>query len=200
MIFDKIRENRISAAIISTVLSVLLVISMIASVTAVLGADYASAAETERTGTVNASSLYVRSGPGTSYAAVGYVVDGEEVKIISDATDYNGSKWYYISYSGVGGSGKGYSSATYITETTGKSTTYTYDSAFEASMTSEGFPESYKEYLRTLHAKHPNWVFKAAQTGLLWDDVIKKEGTLGKSLVASSSPASAIKGLVFARF
>ena len=193
MIFSKIRENRISAAIISVVLSVLLVISMIASVmtvTMMLGTDYASAAETERTGTVNASSLFVRSGPGTSYASVGYVVDGEEVKILSDATDSNGGKWYYISYSGVGGSGKGYSSATYISETTGKSTTYTYDSDFEASMTSEGFPESYKDYLRTLHAKHPNWVFKAAQTGLLWNDVIKKEGTLGKTLVASSSPDS----------
>ncbi len=182
---SKFKGNRISAVALSFLLCITLIMSSLA-----FGTDFASAAETERTGTVNASSLFVRSGPGTSYASVGYVVDGEEVRILSDATDANGSKWYYISYSGVGGSGTGYSSATYISETTGQSTTYTYDSDFEASLTSEGFPESYKDYLRALHAKHPNWVFRAAQTGLLWDDVIKKEGTLGKTLVASSSPDS----------
>ena len=35
---------------------------------------------------------------------------------------------------------------------------------FETSIS--GFPESYKPYLRALHAKYPNWVFKPYNTGL----------------------------------
>lgn len=34
------------------------------------------------------------------------------------------------------------------------------DSAFESYMNSQGFPESYKPYLRTLHEQYPNWVFE----------------------------------------
>lgn len=35
------------------------------------------------------------------------------------------------------------------------------DPDFEAYMTDQGFPESYKPNLRSLHYKYPNWVFKA---------------------------------------
>ena len=64
------------------------------------------------------------------------------------------------------------------------------DSAFESYMNSQGFPESYKPYLRTLHEQYPNWVFKSAQTGLSWDEVIRRESKIGTSLVAASSPVS----------
>ena len=57
-------------------------------------------------------------------------------------------------------------------------------------MDTQGFPESYKPYLRTLHAKYPNWNFRAARTGLSWNDVLEREGKLGKSLVSSSAPSS----------
>ena len=35
----------------------------------------------------------------------------------------------------------------------------TDDLDFEEMLIREGFPESYKEGLRQLHAKHPNWCF-----------------------------------------
>lgn len=67
---------------------------------------------------------------------------------------------------------------------------YETDAKFEAYLDAQGFPESYKPYLRTLHAKYPNWNFRAARTGLSWNDVLEREGKLGKSLVSSSAPSS----------
>ena len=172
--------------VISKILALTLCVALVAGTLALgAGATSAYAADSEKTGTVTTASLYVRSGPGTSYSSTGYLIGGDEVTILSEAYDSSGSKWYYISYSGIGGSGTGYSSATYID--VNNESTYEYDASFENELSSEGFPESYKEALRKLHAQYPEWKFKAAQTGLSWDDVIAKESKLGTSLVASSS-------------
>lgn len=40
------------------------------------------------------------------------------------------------------------------------------DQAFEDLLNTQGFPETYKQYLRAIHDVHPNWIFKA----LLVDD------------------------------
>lgn len=57
--------------------------------------------------------------------------------------------------------------------------------AFEAYMTAQGFPESYKPYLRELHADNPKWVFKAQLTGLDWSSALSKEQVVGRSLLSS---------------
>lgn len=49
------------------------------------------------------------------------------------------------------------------------------DSAFETEMTKQGFPDSYKPALRSLHYEHPNWKFVGMKTGLNFEDVINKE-------------------------
>lgn len=49
---------------------------------------------------------------------------------------------------------------------------YAADSSFEAAMSAEGFPESYKTYLRQLHQAHPNWTFKAKQLDFTWDQAL----------------------------
>lgn len=59
-----------------------------------------------KTGTVTASSLSVRSGPGTTYSILGYVKLNQTVRI----TGKEGN-WYVIDF----GTAKGYVSATYIT-------------------------------------------------------------------------------------
>ena len=46
------------------------------------------------------------------------------------------------------------------------------DGSFEARLTQQGFPESYKVKLRELHKKYPEWVFTAMHTNLEWSDVI----------------------------
>ncbi|MCR4608141.1 MAG: cadherin-like beta sandwich domain-containing protein [Eubacterium sp.] len=52
---------------------------------------------------------------------------------------------------------------------------YAADDKFEEQMNKEGFPESYKPYLREMHEQHPSWVFKAKKTGLSWNDVMEGE-------------------------
>ncbi len=57
---------------------------------------------------------------------------------------------------------------------------------FETQLTQEGFPESYKGYLRNLHSIYPSWVFKAYNTGLDWSTVIAAESKAGKNLIPSN--------------
>lgn len=50
------------------------------------------------------------------------------------------------------------------------------DQAFEDELNRQGFPESYKQALRALHTKHPNWTFTAMHTGLdFWTSVITEK-------------------------
>jgi beta-N-acetylglucosaminidase/uncharacterized protein YgiM (DUF1202 family) len=63
----------------------------------------------------------------------------------------------------------------------------TDDLDFEMKLTLQGFPESYKEPLRLLHALHPNWEFIAYHTGLDWtNEVIPNESIPGKNLIPNS--------------
>ncbi|MDD4112385.1 MAG: hypothetical protein PHC56_05075, partial [Herbinix sp.] len=57
---------------------------------------------------------------------------------------------------------------------------------FETRLSMEGFPETYKDSLRRLHAIHPNWVFEAYHTGLDWNTVITAESIPGKNTIPNS--------------
>lgn len=57
---------------------------------------------------------------------------------------------------------------------------------FETYLDQQGFPESYKPYLRALHMQYPNWIFEAYQTGLDWNTVIDEESISGKNLLPNS--------------
>lgn len=154
----------------------------------VLFAAPADAAETSvssgASGTVVIEALNVRSGAGTLNSVIGTVYMGQTVTILKSEKDYTGTVWYQISYQG----GTGYVSSDYISINSDNE--YTYDAAFEEELTRQGFPESYKTYLRKLHADYPNWVFQACQTGIKWSDAVDKESKPGVSLIPGTSPAS----------
>ena len=67
-------------------------------------------AYTERQATVNASSLNVRSGPGTSYSRVTSVSKGASVTVINEVNGSDGEQWYQIRT----GSGTGYVLGSYL--------------------------------------------------------------------------------------
>ncbi len=136
------------------------------------------------TGTVVIDALNVRSGAGTLNQAIGMVYAGESLTILGTEKDSIGGTWYRISYGG----GIGYVSADYVTINSDNQ--YVHDNDFEAAMEQQGFPESYKPYLRQLHADYPEWVFQACHTNLDWSSVIERESPPGVSLVPGSSPAS----------
>lgn len=137
--------------------------------------------------TVKASSLNVRSGAGTGYQAIGRLAAGASIQVLGEQRGTDGKTWYQIRFSGTGGTEQtGYASAEYVR----LPVSYTTDSDFEAKLSAEGFPESYKNGLRQLHAQYPNWVFKAKKTGLDWNTVIENEALLGQNLVSSGSISS----------
>lgn len=146
-----------------------------------------AAAYTERTASINGTNVNVRSGPGTTNSVVTRLTRGAAVTVTGEATASDGALWYQIRFTGSGGAQTtGYVSSAYIKFPVA----YTSDADFEAYLAAQGFPDSYKDGLRALHAQYPNWVFTAQQTGLNWDEVIYNESIVGTNLVSTNSISS----------
>ena len=142
----------------------------------------------EKQGTIIASSLNVRSGPGTGNASIARLANGTAVTVIGEDTASDGVLWYKIRFTGSGGAQTtGYVSSHYVKLA---SQNIVSDSNFEAYMTQQGFPESYKQGLRELHSKYPKWKFTALQTGLDWNTAVAEESKVTRNLVARSSISS----------
>ena len=136
-------------------------------------------------GSCTADVLNVRSGAGTGYSKTGTVSYGDSLTILSETTDSSGAKWYKISCGNV----TGYVSAAYV-QLTSSGSQGSSDADFESYMIKQGFPESYKPYLRTLHEQHPKWIFTAQKLGVDWNTALKEECVVGRNLVHSSALAS----------
>ncbi|MDB8737042.1 SH3 domain-containing protein [Ruminococcus bicirculans (ex Wegman et al. 2014)] len=162
---------------ISYILSFAIAASMAASCLTVSAANMM--------GSCTADVLNVRSGAGTGYSKTGTVSYGDSLTILSETTDSSGAKWYKISC----GSVTGYVSAAYV-QLTSSGSQGSSDADFESYMTKQGFPESYKPYLRTLHEQHPKWIFTAQKLGVDWNTALKEECVVGRNLVHSSALAS----------
>lgn len=135
------------------------------------------------TGTVNTDRLNMRSGPGTNYSSIQMLSMNMKAEILDSVTGTDGKTWYRI----LAGQKEGYVRSDYIN----RAVVYSADDAdFESYMNAQGFPESYKNALRGLHAQHPNWVFVGMQTGLDWNEVLKEESRVGLNLVDANSNSS----------
>ena len=133
----------------------------------------------QRTGTINATNVNVRSGPGTSYGRVGKVTKGDYGIIIGEEKDDSGSIWYQMTIDEI----EGWVISTYVD-------VKVESLDFKEYLTLAGFPETYHAGLIALHEKYPNWVFEAQQTGLTWNEVITAESKLGRNLVHRNSISS----------
>lgn len=155
------------------------------AIAASMAASCLTASAANMTGSCTADVLNVRSGAGTSYSKTGTVSYGDGLTILSETTDSSGAKWYKISCGNV----TGYVSAAYV-QLTSSGSQGSSDADFESYMTKQGFPESYKPYLRTLHEQHPKWIFTAQKLGVDWNTALKEECVVGRNLVHSSALAS----------
>lgn len=169
--------NELIKKIISYILSFAVAVSMAASCL--------TASAANMTGSCTADVLNVRSGAGTGYSKTGTVSYGDSLTILSETTDSSGAKWYKISCGNV----TGYVSAAYV-QLTSSGSQSSSDADFESYMTKQGFPESYKPYLRKLHEQHPKWIFTAQKLGVNWNTALKEECVVGRNLVHSSALAS----------
>lgn len=126
--------------------------------------------------------LSVREGAGTTYTRLGLIYDGTTVTITGEKKASDGVLWYAIDYNG----GTGYVSGQYIRLINAPED----DKEFEAYLKEQGFPESYWDGLKLLHAMYPEWVFRADHNGFDWDYAVDQESKIGNSLVQSTSKSS----------
>ncbi len=132
----------------------------------------------------------VRTGPSTSYEIL--TINGENqyyledvlYKVIGKQTNEKNELWYNViniinnvEYQ------------TWVREDFVLLHYYELDAVFEAHLESEGFPEEYRDYLRFLHTKYPNWIFKAFHTNIVFADILAAQSVLGKSLISGSNLA-----------
>ncbi|MCR5283244.1 MAG: SH3 domain-containing protein [Lachnospiraceae bacterium] len=160
--------------------------------------------------------IRVRKSPVTG-VQVSTLMKNTKVTLISEKKGSDGMTWYRVKFKGGGKTVKGYvrsdllalqPRAQKVTDTkktaeseededeeeeeeeTVPEAVILSDAQFEAEMTAQGFPESYKKGLRALHEQHPTWSFKAKNTGLDWNTALTAESRVGLNLVSKGSITS----------
>lgn len=96
------------------------------------------------------------------------LVNGTEVSVLGEELDGDGDLWYKIAY-GDGFKDTGYAFSTRVRIIYD----YVFDADFEKNL--ENFPESYRDLLRQLHAKYPNWQFIAHNLDLSFNDAVNAQ-------------------------
>ncbi len=121
------------------------------------------------------ASIPVRTEPGIksnpNSVVKGWLSSGDIVKVLGEARDPDKDLWYLIGY-GVGYNETGYVLPKQIGSFLGY---YTKDDVFEAKLTEQNFPESYKVKLRELHFLYPNWKFVAENINMNFVDAVAGE-------------------------
>lgn len=149
---------------------------------------------------VKAGPLNVRSKASTSSSKVGSLKEGAEIKITGEY-ETSSMDWYTLKYNGK----TRYVAAQYVTigalsggsetgsdkgqEDTGGGNDMT-DKEFKQDLVDQGFPTSYVTKLMELHEEHPQWIFKAQDTGVKWSTAVSKQTVIGRNLVSSSTANS----------
>lgn len=154
--------------IISIGLSVILTLGLLQSIN--FNREAVVMAETTAQITPGMTNVNVRKSASTTSAVLTQVNGGQPLTIL----DQPNSSWYHVTFSKSNTTYTGYVHADYVSITTAGNPGNS-DADFEAYLTAQGFPDSYKSYLRELHKAHPNWKFVAVQTGLDWNTVIENE-------------------------
>ena len=146
--------------------------------------------DAEREARVIEDSVRIRTGPGTEYPQfrinneVQYFTKGQTIYVIAEEKDTDGDIWYKVRFELYGNEYVQYIYSKYAQLRVTSS-----DADFDQYLIDEGFPESYWESLRELHAIHPEWNYMAYHTGLQWQEVIDMESRLGYNLISGSNLA-----------
>ena len=148
--------------------------------------------KTKKKAYITATALNVRAKASTKGKKVGTVLKNKTIYIKSKSVTKSGVVWYRFTYKSKNAyvNGKfvkiGSPSKAVTTSTTQASNT----DDFEAYMKEQGFPASYKPYLRKLHKEHPKWIFIAKKAGYSWDTLNTKARKRGVNCIDSTLPKS----------
>lgn len=133
---------------------------------------------------INENYATVRKSASTSSSSVDRIYLGTTVDVVGTAKASSGCSegWYKITY--YNNTKTGYVCKRLVDKYEDITAS---DAAYEKVLKEEGFPESYWPFLVKLHQLHPNWVFKAEQTGL--DFAASVDGEEGKNYIQSTEDA-----------
>ena len=120
-------------------------------------------AVTAARGYVDATNVNIRADATTSSASYGQV-SNVYVTVNGEKKGSDGYTWYNITY----GSITGYIRGDYVVLISDET-----DKDFESQIAA--FPESYRQYLRDLHAIYPNWKFYADNISMTLDEAVALE-------------------------
>ena len=129
-------------------------------------------------GTITADWVNFRSTPGGEIIKDGngryiQLCTGHPVTIL----DTSNTAWYKVqtTYGDVSYTGYIYSQYIKVNSDSSGSEAVSDDADFEAKLTAQGFPESYKSALRKLHEEYPSWEFYAVHTNIEWNTLLDNE-------------------------
>ena len=148
------RVNRFGCIVLS---AVILFFTAFGSTFGLLGAVTAAR------GYVDATNVNIRADATTSSASYGQV-SNVYVTVNGEKKGSDGYTWYNITY----GSITGYIRGDYVVLISDET-----DKDFESQIAA--FPESYRQYLRDLHAIYPNWKFYADNISMTLDEAVALE-------------------------
>ena len=124
---------------------------------------------------INGVNIYVRKSASSSSQVLDTLLPGTNLKIVGNKVSGTGCAegYYKVNYYK---NQTGYVCSKFVV-TKGEITSK--DEAYEQTLKSLGFPDSYIPYLVKLHQDHPTWTFKPILTNLNWSEVL--DGFKGKT-------------------
>ncbi len=139
-------------------------------------------------GTIRGTAVRVRESA-VNGTVVAQLNTDHSVTVTGESTGSDGYKWYQISFEYGGSTKTGFIRSDFVNIIqTAASTSAVTSEEFEKQIAE--FPEAYKNPLRNLHTKYPNWTFQPVKTDLEWNDVAAAETAVGKNLISRSSISS----------
>lgn len=136
----------------------------------------------ERTAIIKGSLVNVRAEASVKSRKVSTLFSNATVTVSDSFQGNDGDTWYPVKYTG----GQGFVRSDFIKFPV----QYQRDEAFENALNQQGFPESYKDGLRSLHAEFPSWRFEGFKTNLDWNSVLDGEMEGTGSLVDKNAISS----------
>lgn len=154
----------------------------------VAGSESASPVSTDTKATIKGTSVRIRDKE-VNGSILAQLNTGHDLKVLSEVKGSDNYTWYQVSFDYQGSNKTGYVRSDLVNLTSSvQANMPVSDSAFESSIAS--LPDSYKNNLRALHAKYPNWKFEPVKTGLNWSDAVNAECVTGKNLTSINSISS----------
>lgn len=141
--------------------------------------------ELDRLGWINVNtSANVRALPSTTSSVITSLPRGHIVQVVASVkgeylNTYASDIWYKLNYFDQAGNPKIGFIHSALVELYPEGT----NEEFELALDEQGFPESYRVYLRALNKVYPQWVFRALHTNLDWSNVINNQNVAGRSLL-----------------